>query len=291
MRAGIPEAHLLAPEYPDAFHRDGFLLIQGFYDLERDIRPIQKGIHTIIGLLLNRYGLPFKQPPFEPETFDAGYQVLIARDRKAGGDVYDAVKQVPAFVRLVGDERHERLFRALRGTDAPGIAGGGYGIRIDNPGEERYRTDWHQEYPAQLRSVDGVVYWSPLVRLTDEMGPVRFCVGSHKGGLVRVSVGDPANPDKFGAYGLVLEDREQRVARYPQAAPLAQPGDLVIVDFLTLHASGHNRSTRSRWSMQIRYFNFREPTGIRIGWRGSFAAGVELRQVHPELVVEHEGGP
>lgn len=276
---------LLGSEARAAFARDGFLVLPGFYDLERDILPIRRGIHAIIGLLSEKYGVARAGEPFDPDAFDAGFQALIAKDRRAGAEAYDAVKQIPAFVRLVSSERHERLFRELRGTDAAGLAGGGYGIRIDNPGEERFRADWHQEYPAQLRSLDGVVFWSSLVPVTEEMGPVRICVGSHVDGPVPVCDGDPDNPEKTGAYGLVLHDRDARVARYRQVAPLTSPGDLVIIDFLTIHASGHNRSNRSRWSMQSRYFNFRDPTGIRIGWQGSYAAGRDFRAVHPELSV------
>jgi hypothetical protein len=43
----------------------------------------------------------------------------LAHDRRIGGEVYDAVKQIPAFVRLVADERHGRLVPQLRATDLP----------------------------------------------------------------------------------------------------------------------------------------------------------------------------
>ena len=92
--------------------------------------------------------------------------------------------------------------------------------------------------------------------------------------------------DKTGAYGLTLVDEEARVANYKKTAPLTEPGDLVLVDFLTLHRSGKNVSDRSRWSMQLRWFNFVEPTGRKLGWPGAYAAGKDLRAVHPELVVD-----
>lgn len=266
-----------------AFAKEGVLILHGFYDLEKEIRPIQQAIYQIIGLVIEKYGLPISRPSFSPENFDAGFQPLIETDRKYGSEVYDAVKQIPAFIRLLAKPEHEAVFKALRPGSFPAIAAGGYGVRIDNPFEEKFRANWHQEYPAQLRSLDGLVYWSSLLRLTEELGPVKICPGSHNEGVVPVDTSDSRHPDKQGAYSLVLRNEEERLSRYEYVSPLTGPGDLVIMDFLVLHASGYNRSNRSRWTMQMRYFNFNEPTGRSHGWQGSYAAGVDFRQIHPEL--------
>ena len=122
--------------------------------------------------------------------------------------------------------------------------------------------------------------------MTPELGPVEFCLGSHKDGLAPVREMDADNPAKTGAYGLTLVDESECVARYEKKAPLTQPGDLVLVDFLTLHRSGANVSERARWSLQMRWFNFTEPTGRKLGWPGAYAAGGDLRAVHPEMVVD-----
>ena len=269
----------------NAFQTDGFAVLPAFYE-PAEIEPIQRGIHAIIGLVIEEEGLSIEQSPFEAANFDAGFQELIAHDRTLGGRVYDAVKQIPAFMRLVSSEKHEAVVRQLRGTEAPAIVAGGYGIRIDNPNEEKFRAGWHQDYPAQIRSLDGLVFWSPLLEMTAELGAVEFCVGSHKDGLAPVREADAANPDKTGAYGLTLANEAEQVARYEKSTPLMQPGDLVLIDFLTLHRSGVNKANRSRWSLQMRWFNFAEPTGKKLGWPGAYAAGSELRAVHPELVVD-----
>jgi ectoine hydroxylase-related dioxygenase (phytanoyl-CoA dioxygenase family) len=280
------EATLLSEEQVGQFNKDGLLIVRNFYDLEKDILPIQHAIYNLLEILIRKYNLPIIQKPFSSADFDSGYQELIAHDRKIGGEVYDAVKQIPAFFRLCAHLKNDLVLRQLRGTDMPGIAAGGYGIRINNPGEERFRAEWHQEYPSQLRSMDGIVLWSPLVNVTKELGPVQFCLGSHSEGPVPVYTKDPLNPDKKGAYGLILKGKDELLSKYPVSAPLTAPGDVVLVDFMTLHASGHNVSKRSLWSMQLRYFNFREPTGIRNSWCGSYAAGVDFTKIHPELVAD-----
>ena len=173
----------------------------------------------------------------------------------------------------------------MRANSVPGVAGGGYGIRIDIPFEDTFRANWHQEYPAQLRSVDGVVFWTPLLSISPELGPVEFCLASHQEGPLPVQSGDP-NPEKQGAYALTIRNEQEVLKRYEHVAPLTEPGDLVIIDFLVLHASGLNRSKRPRWTMQFRYFNFKEATGMGHGWKGSYAAGIDFRDIHPELCAD-----
>ncbi len=277
---------ILNEQQIEEFRQNGVLVITGFYNQASAIRPIQQGIYDVIGLLIQKYDLDIDRPDFSPESFDAGYQQLIAADRNHGGEVYDGVKQIPAFIRLVSNPIHGSIFAALRANSNPAVAAGGYGIRIDNPHEEKFKANWHQEYPAQLRSPDGIVYWTPLVPVTPELGPVELCLGSHRDGTVPVLTRDPRNTDKQGAYSLTLANESELLDRYEHVAPLTSPGDLIIIDFLTLHASGDNRADRSRWTIQFRYFNFNDATGIGHGWKGSYAAGVDFRTVHPELCAD-----
>jgi len=263
------------------FERDGFVLLPGFYDVEKQIAPIHEGIRRIVELSAKHHGVKAAcDTPLNAMT--AGYRALIAKDRNIGSEIYDAVKQIPGFMRVVLDPRNEALFRVLRKDSVPGIAAGGYGIRIDNPDESKFRAPWHQEFPAQLRSLDGIVFWSPLLAVVPEMGPVEIARGSHTEGIVPV-FSESGEGARQGAYGLRLDDEAKRLGAYEKCAPLSKPGDLLLMDFLTLHQSGENVADRPRWSMQFRYFNFAEPTGIRIGWRGSFAAGVKFSDIMPEL--------
>lgn len=272
---------ILTAEDIAAFERDGFILLRGFYNIEEQVAPIQEGVRRIVELTAKRHCV--KVPCETPlDAMTVGYRSLIEKDRGVGGEIYDAVKQIPAFVSLVSDRKNDTLFRELRKGSDPGLAAGGYGIRIDNPGEGKYRAPWHQEFPAQLRSLDGIVYWSPLLPVTTEMGPVEVARCSHKDGVVPV-FNESGEGARQGAYGLRLDDEARRLSVYDKCAPLSQPGDLLLMDFLTLHQSGENVSEHPRWSMQFRYFNFSDPTGMRIAWRGSYAVGVDFSDVIPEL--------
>jgi hypothetical protein len=267
------------------FRENGVVVLRGFYDVQRDILPIQRAIYEIIGLVAARHGLALARESFAAEHFDAGYTALIAANRAYGGEVYDVVKQIPAFLRLIAQERNEALFRSIRATDLVGIGTGSYGIRIDNPGEEKFRSQWHQEYLFQPQSVDGIVLWAPLVPVLPETGPVLYCIGSHRDGLRKCARGG-AYAGKAGAYQIALLDEEQVTGAYEQRAPLTQPGDVIVMDYLTIHQSGYNTSARSRWSMQTRYFNFRDPRGMEIGWKASVTAGTDIEAIFAEYFVE-----
>lgn len=274
----------LSSDQVDQFARDGVLVIRSFYEASA-IEAVQRGIYDVISRVLVRHRLAIDRKPFSGASFDDGFNAMIALNRSFGSEVYDAIKQIPAFIRLLADEAHENLVRQLRPGSFPAIAAGGYGIRIDNPNEDKYRTFWHQEYPSQLRSLNGLVCWSPLVEITPELGPVSFCPGSHHEGALPVY--DESEGDKrSGAYSLKLHNEQRFLDKYQTISPLSGPSDLVLIDFLTLHASGYNRSARSRWTMQFRYFDFNEATGTAHGWKGSYASGVDFKSVHPELFID-----
>jgi hypothetical protein len=266
------------------FKKNGFVVLKNFYTVS-EIVAIQHAIYEIVGHVMKKNGVADRRQKFSPESFDSGYQELIKINRLWGGEVYDAVKQIPAFLRLVTHPLHEKIFLAFRPGSCPGVAAGGYGIRIDNPFEDEYRALWHQEYPAQLRSIDGLVFWSPLVPVTVEMGPVIFCPGSQAEGALPVRIANESEKGRKGAYALELHDEENIISKYAKVSPLTNPRDLVVIDFLVLHASGRNSGLRPRWSMQFRFFNFADPVGSSYAWRGSYAAGVDFRTVHPELFI------
>lgn len=282
----IQNEAIIAASAREDFAAKGYTMLPQFYDVQRDVAPIQEGIRVILELLCRKYDV---DAPTDTawNAMTKAYPALIAKNRAWGGEVYDAVKQIPAFMQIVTKTANQIVFQHLRPGAVPGIAAGGYGIRIDNPGEEKFRAQWHQEFPGQLRSLDGIVFWTPLLPVSSDMGPVQIAEGSHAEGLIPV-YRDDAGLGKTGAYALYMDKCDERLEKYEKVAPLTNPGDLILMDFLTMHQGGHNTSAMPRWSIQFRYFNFADPLGTRIGWAGSFAAGVDFSKVMPELVTDGE---
>ena len=160
-------------------------------------------------------------------------------------------------MQLVTKTVNQTVFQHLHPGSIPGIAAGGYGIRIDNPGEEKFRAQWHQEFPGQLRSLDGIVFWTPLLPVTPDMGPVQIAEGSHAEGP------DPGLPrrrrpwQKRRLRAVYGRRRGAPWQNTKTVAPLTQPGDLILMDFLTMHRGGHNVSAMRALEHPVPLFQFR----------------------------------
>lgn len=270
-------------EVKNKFLSDGYCLIRSFFDVEDEILPIQKSIYDLTIQVAKRHNIPVKTTTFAPEKFDEVYRQILDFDRNIAGEVYDLIKQLPPFLRLVCGKKSEELFCKIRNSDAPGIGSGSYGIRIDNPSETKFLSHWHQEFFYQPQSLDGIVFWTPLVQMSQNIGPVRILENSHKDGLCDYAKN---YMHKSGAYQYGIHREGSVIKKYKQKEPLTNPGDLLIMDFLTIHSSGYNMSNRSRWSVQYRFFNHKEPTGSRIGWKASINLGSDIKAIFPQNFKE-----
>jgi len=261
----------------DFYRAHGYLYVENFYDRATEIEPILKDIHELISLLCESHAIPLQRGPYSAEKFDEGLPFLIQNHRAVVGVLYDAVKKLPNYVRLACAEKNDRYARAILRSSFVGFANRGYGIRMDNPNEDQYSTQLHQDYVSQLCSQNATVLWSPLREVGAALGPMTIYPGSHASGVF------PITKTSEGSRGLVIKG-ERELAKRPRISPDVGVGDCIFLDFLTLHESGQNRSNRTRWAMLSRYFDFTDASGRAIGWKGGLQEGTLFENIHPELV-------
>lgn len=265
----------------EIFEKNGYLIIRNFYDYFEDILPLHKDIRRIIQIVAKLNGIKYE----DTGRWSDGYLEIREQTALGGGHIYDAVKQLASFHRIITKPKAIEILSILRGEGSIfGVAKNGCGIRIDNPGDIKFKTNWHQDYSGQLRSPRGITIWSPLVDITPELGPITFARGSHLGGVFPIHTVDKRYPDiKVDADAYTLENEEERMSKFDHDQPLLNVGDAVFIDFLNVHKSGDNIADHSRWSMQLRYFDFTEPVGASHGWSGGVRSGVDFKTIHPEM--------
>lgn len=263
------------------FNAYGYLVVRDFFDIKLEIRPIQEDIKTIICLVAKQHNVLFT----DTGKWWDGYLELQKKDRKLSSIVYDAVKQLASLHKLMASDKVIKSIKYLRGG-CIGIARNGFGIRIDDPQDIKYKTNWHQDYSGQLRSPLGVTLWSPLMDVSPELGPVTFARSSHLEGVFPIRTIDRNFPDiKVNADAYNFDNEDEIVNKYVLDTPLINAGDAVFIDFLNAHRSGHNFAEHSRWTMQLRYFDFTEEVGLSHGWSGGIASNVDFKKIHPEMYV------
>ena len=85
-----------------------------------------------------------------------------------------------------------------------------------------------------------------------------------------------------------IDEVDRYVAQFDETSIDTTPGDVLVLNGLTLHRSQHNHSDRTRWSLQLRYLNFLDETGRRIGWRSGMITNADVSDVHPGAVIIDE---
>lgn len=261
---------------------DGFVVCPGLV-AEGRLRPILRGLDALLCAVR-----PGWVKLVEDELTDGLHARLaeLARvSRPTLAQVYDAVRKLGAFWALAGSPELLSTASALLESDTVGLAFRGAGIRLDLPGEDRWRSDWHQEYHSQLSSQRAVVAWVSLVHVTQDMGPVQLAKGSHREGILPVRALDPLNQRKDYTQAFAIPDAEAIAQRYERVQLETRPGDVVFLDFATLHASGFNRGEQTRISAQLRYFDMEADDAVAQRWQGGFQEGGDFTRLHPDKVL------
>lgn len=150
-------------------------------------------------------------------------------------------------------------------------------VLVKEPGTQE-KTGFHQDMAYFHLDGDLVcTTWVPLDVVTEEMGAVRFVVGSHRDETTyrpNMFVSDMAIP---GTEGAEVPDYDRMVGEARIISFDTSPGDLTVHHARTIHAASGNRSrTQRRRAISVRY------TGD--GTRFRVVPGSPMKSHHSTLV-------
>lgn len=209
----------------------------------------------------------------EQDTFDANLVLLRHQAPVEAGHLYDAVKKIPLLMQWASAKELVGLAGELLGSADVGIASRGWGVRIDYPGDTSHRTQLHQEFVSQMCGPRGVVLWTPLRDVSKDLGPVIYYPGSHALGLL------PLEIQGSESQGQRIYNEEAVRSSLTCEQPEVASGDLLVLDFFTLHESGSNVGGVPRWSLTTRLFDAGAQESIDMRWRGGIQEGNTVRDL------------
>ena len=238
------------------FDRDGFLVVDGFFD-DSDLQPL---IDEISGEVNRRadelaakgeLSRSFKEFGFERQL------ALISRETdRVALSIWNGGLCGPAFFNLIRNPKLLDIAEALCGPEL--IASSVYRLRPKIPNYSYGAVPWHQDSGYTEPYCDKTLMltvWLPLVDANEENGCMWVIPGVHKGEVLRHAwrEGKP----------YLLIPNENLPQRKPVCTPVKKGGALFLTN-LTPHASFDNKTDIVRWSMDLRYQSAALPTNATI---------------------------
>jgi ectoine hydroxylase-related dioxygenase (phytanoyl-CoA dioxygenase family) len=250
---------MLSEEQRRFYDENGYLLVRGLLSREEATR-LREHAHGLIERLSARRSVEATWGSAR-EVGGANTQLLHCHNV----EFHDA-----AFTRLITDTRFTDV--------AAGIIGPNIQLHhtklFIKPPEKGSPFPMHQDYPFFKHERHTMV--AAIIHFDDaplEKGCVRVVPGSHRLG--------PLEHDPEGGYHLPFE-------RYPLESSVAcpaEPGDVLIFSYLTIHGSGVNTSTEARTTLLVQ---MRDPLDVPLDDQREPGNGLMLRGIIPSDVPARE---
>ena len=267
----------IGPDGLARFEDDGYLHVAGLLNPDRDLQPlwveyadvVERAATNLVqrGLARSTYAqLPFGQRIarlFEESDGELHKYLDIALPQK-GVTETTPMHCGPAIFNLL---RHPRLLDAVETMIGPEIfSNPTQHVRIKPPVRcieghshvigEISTTVWHQDQgtvSSEADDTDILTVWIAVSEANIENGCLLIAPGSHKRGLAAHCHDKNANYSRQAIPMQLVGDHFVAVE--------AQPGDVIFLNKLTMHASLPNQSNDLRWSLDLRYNPIGQPTG------------------------------
>ena len=217
----------------------GYLSNDLLESIENDVFDVVAGVSASVNL-----GAASQVVPGEVDR-----AVVAAIKRRPGLQpvIYDRLQQMPNLLASPARSEFQSLAQELLGTKRIGVWPRTQ-LRMDLPGDQRNLIRWHNDYMYNKGTTESYTFWFPLADLTDEMGPLKFALGSHK---LKLDVIETSGPERFN-----FDLAETVVEKLDVVTPQVKRGDLVVFHSLLWHTGQINKTVdRARLSGLFRLQN------------------------------------
>ncbi len=268
---------MLTPQQLVRYSEDGYLVLRGLLEPERDLAPLRAEYESLLdvvaaklqadGVVSSRHAdLPFGQR-FCALVKEMGGTLMNLMDICLPQKGVTADTPVHCGPGVFGLLKNPRLLDAVEAIVGPEITSNPtQHVRIKPPEDclaqdetivgEIAQTVWHQDLATVMPEADEsliLTVWIPVTKATRENGCLLVAPGSHKQGLVTHKHDPRSNFSRQAIPDELVGDRS--------VALEMDPGDVVFLSKLMMHASLPNLSEDVRWSVDLRYQPTGEPTG------------------------------
>lgn len=288
----------LTAEQRYQFENDGYVVVEGVLDPERDLDPVIAEYGEVLDRLAGElFAAGEIASPYADLPFSERLSRIYAESGKVHAQYFDfslpptgVTHETPFWTgpAVFRTLRHPGLLDAIESLIGPEIASNPVQhVRLKPPEHlvpkdpttgkvQLGATPWHQDNGVVTADADEtqmITVWFPLTEATVENGCLVVVPRSHRQGLL------PHCPATAGLH--VPEELFEPAAGVPQ--PMRR-GSALFMHRRTLHSSLSNTSDHVRWSFDLRYNPVGQPSG-----RAAFPGFVARSRARPETELRDVG--
>ena len=233
------------------FKEDGFLVIENIVNqnlLDQMIYLIAARFTSITKIKLNDAIIINGNVSKE---FEENLINLRKNNPDVFGFLYDSIQSSINLTQLLTDNKLISAACAVVEGKIEDYSTSGHIQRIDPPTDRKNLYSWHQETSYYRQNSTGkncFFIWVPLFDIDKTTGSVILAKSSHKKGYYETDV---KINSKFGSEQRHVDDAH--VKNFEKVHISMKKGDACIIDFNTVHASGHNETKSIRYTAIGRY--------------------------------------
>jgi ectoine hydroxylase-related dioxygenase (phytanoyl-CoA dioxygenase family) len=176
---------------------------------------------------------------------------LRKKSKKKFAYFFDTLQTSIASYQLWTNTKIMKIVKKIMACEIDTISATDLLVRIDSPIDIRNKLEWHQDsayFRQNNKGYNGLNCWTPLTKLTFNMGPLEFLEKSHKLGLVKVK---KKRPGKFRSLQRKIDPKLIKNLEIKKFE--LNLGDFIFLNMDTVHRSGENTSKIFRMSSICRY--------------------------------------
>lgn len=203
-------------------------------------------------LLFNKMS-GFKLPEnFNNEELTEKLRVFRQKDPKKLSSFFKTCKLTNSFNNLFFNNEVQALASKILCIDKETVIISETQLRVDEPKDNLYVLDWHQDspfYPQAKNGVDSIVLNIFVQDCYQDMGSVELIKKSHKKGMLSFS----EDHNSSNVQQMKVEKKHLEPSNCITLETMEC--DVVVYDMNLIHKSGYNSSNKSRLSVIGRSFN------------------------------------
>tara|TARA_B100001093_G_C26818029_1_gene1010643 strand:+ start:136 stop:924 length:789 start_codon:yes stop_codon:yes gene_type:complete len=233
------------------FRANGYFILENIID--------HSLLDSIIYLISKRFtlitGIKFKEEVLIngklSEEFEDNIINFRLNDPEKFGFLYDSIQSSVNLSQLLLNNDLIQNACKITGYPSEDYSTSGHIQRIDPPTDKKNLYEWHQEtsYYRQNKDGNGCFFiWIPLFDVNEENGTVIIAKSSHKKGYINTEL---IKNEKLGSEQRNIDDDLVKDCELINLN--MKKGDACLIDFNTMHKSGHNKTKHVRFTAIGRY--------------------------------------